>query len=570
MVHVLSHQSLPVNSVFVKSIPNTRPRLVSDGALMVSQAMGGGQTGDTVLALLERWETLREQGTEVSAEELCRDQPECLSPVSQAIKSLKAVSAVLDSPAVEDEGEPPGVIASRYKPQRLLGHGGFGRVWVAFDEELRRDVAIKTPRVRGGMAGPLVDRFLAEARTVAGLRHPGIVPVHDVIREGERCYIVSEWIDGEDLARVLKAKRFSQAEIIAIGMRLAEVLEYAHTQGIVHRDIKPSNLLLDGQGRLRVCDFGIAAVMGGQGDRRLTLAYASPERLDEERVDPRSDIWSLGVVLFELATGCLPFEDSDLFRLRGLIRTAPVPDMPGILPGLASVIRKCLAKDPAERFQSASDARAALAKAGKEPADRRLGRTAAMVAALGAVLVVAQVIAFGWRPGKSPNLVFNGDFSEGNKGFNTSYIYSPDDIGLLQCYAILRNPQSGTMSPQDKGNFGDHTTGKGLMMVVNGSADANVVVWSQQVSIEPGKAYDFEMWVSSWHQANPAIVEVRFNGKRLGVVDAPVTTGMWVPLRARWESGDKSQVEIEIIDIRPEDIGSDFAIDDISLRPAYD
>lgn len=543
---------------------------VLDEGRMADQSMGDSQTGDPVLALLEQWETLREQGTEVSAEELCRDHPECLSPVRQGIEALKAASAILETPAGDGEVDAPGVIAGRYKPLRLLGHGGFGRVWVAFDEELRREVAIKIPMVRGALAGPFMDQFLAEARCVASLRHPGIVPVHDVIREGDRCHIVSELIDGEDLARILKGKRFSQAEIIAIGMRLAEVLEYAHQQGIVHRDIKPSNLLLDGQGRLRVCDFGIAAVLGAESDRRLTLAYASPERLDQARVDHRSDIWSLGVVLFELATGRLPFQDADPFRLRGMIRVEPVPEMPRILPGLAAVIRKCLEKDPAERFQSARAVRDALARAGAEPVARRLGRTAAIVAGLGALLLVAQVIAFGWRAAPTPNLVFNGDFSEGNIGFSTSYILSQDDIGLMQSYSILRNPVHGTNSPSDKGNYGDHTTGKGLMMVVNGSADANIVVWSQKVSVEPGTTYDFEMWVSSWHQANPAIVEVRFNGQRLGVVDAPVTTGVWVPLRARWESGEKSQVEIEIIDIRPEDIGSDFAIDDISLRPAHD
>ena len=137
---------------------------------------------------------------------------------------------------------------------------------------------------------------------------------------------------------------------------------------------------------------------------------------------------------------------------------------------------------------------------------------AAVVAFLGIVLVVAQVIAFGWRPAATANLVFNGDFSEGNNGFTTSYIYSPDDIGLLQCYSILRNPQSGTLNPVDKGNFGDHSTGKGLMMVVNGSADHNVVVWGQDVPVQPGHAYEFEAWVASWHQANPAVVEAYLGG----------------------------------------------------------
>lgn len=535
---------------------------------MLEQPMGDGQTSDPVLALLERWETLREQGTEVSAEELCRNQPEYLPPLRRAIKALKAVSAVLESSAIDGEWELPGVIAGRYLPRKLLGQGGFGRVWMAFDQELRREVAVKTPTVREGFAGHLMDQFLAEARTVAGLRHPGIVPVHDVIRDGDRCHIVSEWIDGQDLARALKEKRFSQSEIIAIGTRVAEVLEYAHQKGIVHRDIKPSNLLLDGQGRLRVCDFGIAGVMGDQGDRRLTLAYASPERLDDGRVDPRSDIWSLGVVLFELATGRMPFKDTDPSRLRGLIRTARVPDMPGILPGLASVIRRCMQKAPSDRFQSARDARDALAKAGEEPAARRVGRVAVMVAALGAVLVLAQVIAFGWRPAATSNMVYNGDFSEGNKGFTTSYLYSPDDIGLLQCYSILRNPQTGTLNPHDKGNFRDHTTGKGLMMVVNGSADPDVVVWAQEVAVQPGQTYEFEAWVASWHQANPAVVEVRINGRPQGRVDAPVSTGVWVPLRAIWESAEASTAKIEVIDIRPEDIGSDFALDDISLRPA--
>lgn len=532
----------------------------------------GQVDGDPVLDLLERWEALRVEGTEVSAEELCRDYPGCLASVRRGISALKAAEALMDAPHAQPPAreESPGVLAGRYKPLRPLGQGGFGHVWVAFDEVLHREVAIKVPLAWGALAEPAMEQFLTEARCVAGLRHPGIVPVHDVIREGNRLHIVSEWVDGEDLARAIARKRFTRGEAVAIGMRVAEVLEYAHQRGIVHRDIKPSNLLLDGQGRLRLCDFGIAGVLGGQGDGRLTLPYASPERLASGRVDHRSDIWSLGVVLFELATGKLPFQAPDPIRLAEAIRSAPVPEMPDIPAGLASVIRRCLEKNPNDRHQTARAARDALAGALRETPAGRAGRVLAVVAGLGVILAAAQLAVSAWRPAAPRNLVHNGDFSEGNRGFATSYIHSPDEIGLGQGYAILRTPVDGTSSPHEKGDFGDHTSGNGLMMVVNGSADPDVVVWSQDVPVEPGTVHEFELWVASWHSANPAIIEARINSRVVGTIEAPVTTGVWLPLRVRWDSGLATSARIEIIDARPEDIGSDFALDDISLKPTRD
>jgi hypothetical protein len=182
------------------------------------------------------------------------------------------------------------------------------------------------------------------------------------------------------------------------------------------------------------------------------------------------------------------------------------------------------------------------------------------------VVAATQLSRFTSQPFALDNLVENGDFSNGNKGFLTNYQYFLDDYGSNQSFCILANPKDGTTSPSDKGDYGDHTTGEGLMMVINGSSDPSAVVWSQKITVDPGKRYDFSMWISSWFPDNPATIDVRFNGVSVGKVDAPSGLGLWVPFNAAWDSGDASSVTIELFDVRPADIGSDFALDDISFR----
>ncbi|WP_441248099.1 protein kinase domain-containing protein [Kitasatospora sp. McL0602] len=253
-------------------------------------------------------------------------------------------------------------IDHRHRLERLLGRGGMGEVWRAHDLRLGRPVAIKflPPQQSGG--GRALARFEREATVTAGLRHPGITEVFDYGVQDGQPYVVMELLDGRDLAAVLDEHEsgLPVAQTLDIGAQVADALSYAHQAHIVHRDIKPANLMLLADGRIKVCDFGVAGLMHANSDLTRegsavgTPAYMAPEQCDGQRVDGRADLYALGCVLFALLTGRPPFQSYGDYRAVMLhhIRTPPpllASLRPGLPDGLQQLVSALLSKDPAAR-----------------------------------------------------------------------------------------------------------------------------------------------------------------------------------------------------------------------------
>jgi len=252
----------------------------------------------------------------------------------------------------------------RYTITDQLGSGGFGVVYKGYDAELRREVAIKVPHRRRLARPEDAATYLAEARIVAGLDHPHIVPVYDLGRSDDGlCFVVSKFIRGSDLGKRIRAGRPPLADTVEWIIQVAEALHHAHIQGLVHRDIKPSNILLDAAGKAYVADFGLAMKEEdfGKGEGWCgTPAYMSPEQARGEghRVDGRSDIFSLGIVLYELLTGRRPFRGDATEIARQIITDEPRPprQVDDHIPAeLERFCLKAMAKKTSERYTTARD-----------------------------------------------------------------------------------------------------------------------------------------------------------------------------------------------------------------------
>jgi serine/threonine protein kinase len=264
----------------------------------------------------------------------------------------------------------------RYTLRKLLGEGGMGRVYLAHDAQLDRLVALKMPNPVVGVAG-WRERFLTEARAAATLTHPNVCPVHDVGEVDGQPYLTMAYIEGETLAtKLTREGKFAPAPAVELIRTVARAMHEAHLRGIIHRDLKPANLMLDSANRPIVMDFGLAIRSTATDDLRLTLtgvalgtpAYMPPEQAggDNETISPSSDVYSLGIVLFEMLTGRPPFTAKSFGKLLAKIERDP-PPAPSSLnsevdPALEAVILTALAKLPADRFAGAGDLADALDK----------------------------------------------------------------------------------------------------------------------------------------------------------------------------------------------------------------
>jgi eukaryotic-like serine/threonine-protein kinase len=319
------------------------------------------------------------------------------------------------------DGEP---LAGRYKLEHPLAEGGMAEVWRATDEVLDRPVAVKIIRP-GLLAQPgFAQRFAAEARILAGLRHPGIVGVHDYGEvsgeSGRTAYLVMDFIDGEPLSdRLSREIRLSAPTTMAIIAQAAAALQTAHEAGVVHRDIKPANLLVRPNGEVVVVDFGVAKAEMSAGLTQTntmlgTARYMSPEQVTGSTVTPATDVYALGAVAYECLAGTPAFDAETPVALALKHVTEEPPPLPDTVPGRArAIVSRAMAKDPADRFADAGDLAAAAKTASSDnplevtasmPVVRRTptARYAAVGGALVAAAIGALVLAFGLPGGDTP------------------------------------------------------------------------------------------------------------------------------------------------------------------------
>jgi TolB-like protein/tetratricopeptide (TPR) repeat protein len=296
------------------------------------------------------------------------------------------------------------VYADRYMVQREIGSGGMGRVFLAHDLRLSRDVAIKV-LFPGPHDERQLRRFEHEARAAGSLNHPNIVDVHDIGDHDGEPYIVTEFLRGDTLRERLRRGALPAEEAMGLAVQLAQGLVAAHEHGIVHRDLKPANLFLAEEGRLKILDFGIAQLpLESAGQRSLesgavfgTVSYMSPEQVRGRTVDARSDLFAFGAVLHEMVSGAPPFDRTTPLETAHAILDEDAAPLPASAPrALVRTVERCLRKDPAERFQTAREVVAALG-ALRLGAPARLRRRVTIVAALLFVTAVAGALAVRWR-----------------------------------------------------------------------------------------------------------------------------------------------------------------------------
>ncbi len=269
------------------------------------------------------------------------------------------------------------VFSGRYNIRRVIGVGGMAVVFEAYDYTLRRIVALKMIKQDVVSDSQAVTRFVNESKAVSMLNHPNIVKIYDVSFNGPQKYFTMELINGITLKSYIAQKgALPVNEVLSFSRQILNALEHAHSKGIIHRDIKPQNILLLANGTLKVTDFGIAKLPDTntltKADQAIgTVYYISPEQASGHNIDPRSDLYSLGIVMYEMATGVLPFNSDSPIRVAMMQISespkAPRERNPHISVGLEQIILGAMAKKPANRFQSAAQMRGYVVQLERHP-----------------------------------------------------------------------------------------------------------------------------------------------------------------------------------------------------------
>ncbi len=285
----------------------------------------------------------------------------CAMPLEKAGPAQPSLTRTLSIPLSVVSKD--SLVAGKYRIIEEIGRGGMGIVYKASDTKLKRIVALKFLPPELTVDPETKDRFVREAQAAASLDHPSICTIHEIDEADGKPFIAMAYVEGQTLRERIRSGPSPEDESLEIAIQVAEGLEEAHKKGIVHRDIKPANVMITPKGQVKIMDFGLAKVGGARVTREGlvlgTLAYMSPEQVRGEPADRRSDIWSLGAVIYEMITGSLPFPgDRDALIVNGIQNAETVPlsvRRPGISLQLEHIVKRALAKNPRERYQGAGE-----------------------------------------------------------------------------------------------------------------------------------------------------------------------------------------------------------------------
>ena len=351
---------------------------------------------------------------------------------------------------------------AHYRVVAKLGEGGMGAVYKADDTKLGRAVALKFLPEEYARDRVALERFQREARTASALNHPNICTVYEVAEAGGQTFIAMEYVEGRPLNALIPAEGLPVDQVLRYGTQIAQALAHSHDRGVVHRDLKSSNVMVTPEGRIKVLDFGLAKRLGeataveeatrteGPALSRPGIAvgtypYMSPEVLRGEPADARSDIWSFGVLFYEMATGALPFQGKSLFDLTAAVLRGPMPELPvRIGAGMRAILGRCLTREPGQRYQRGGEVRAAIesVESASQPipavAARPVSRRTWLWTAAGATtLAVAGAVGVLWPRKPRAYAPLLSKVPEANEYFQRAMLFLNTQQDTLRARQIL-------------------------------------------------------------------------------------------------------------------------------------